>query len=520
MGKWKPLLMETWRDVLELNASIYETDIAYVDVKSGNKYSYKDLHERSNRFVNALNDMGVKKGDRAAILSMDRPQYLEASSITKAGIIYVPISFRLSRDDMVFLINDSGAKILVTEKAFLDVIGSIRSKIPTLEKIISFDCDTDGSPAYEELIDKYPQENPREAPSGDDILGIVYTTGTTARPKGVIRKHRETTNMQRIMLRSYRWRHGDRIIIGSPMFHVGLLHAYHSGLQGGATFFIPNKVDPGEMLTIIEKEKITSAYIIPTVLNMMLQHPDFSNRDLSSMRAFGYVGSPMPQKVGEDAVKLIGPVFFQTYGLTEGCGFTVHFPEDFKEERAFASCGRPPQGVELRIADDSDKDLPVGETGEILFRSEAMSGGYWNNLKLTESTYRGGWLHTGDMGKLDKHGFLYITDRKKDMIISGGENVSPTEIEETLYTHQAVLEASVIGVPDDKWGEAIKAVIVLKQGISVSGEEIILYCRERMAGFKCPKTVDFVAELPKSPVGKILRRELRKKYWEKEARNV
>ncbi|MDY6972893.1 MAG: long-chain-fatty-acid--CoA ligase [Thermodesulfobacteriota bacterium] len=520
MEKWKPLLMETWRDVLDLNASIFETDIAYVDVESAHRYTYKDFHERSNRFVNALNDMGVKRGDRVAILSMDRPQYLEAFSVCKAGMIYVPINFRLSKDDVSFLLNDSGAKILVTEKDFLDVVGSIRSQIPAVEKIISFDCDTDDSPAYEELIGKYPQDDPPEAPSGDDILGIVYTTGTTARPKGVIRKHRETMHFERMLVKGFRWKHSDRIICGSPMFHVGLLHGYGAGLYAGATFFIPRRVDPGHLLEVIEKEEITCLVGIPTTINLMIHHPDIQTRNHGSLRRFAYLGAPMPRKVAEEAVRLIGPVFFQVYGLTEACGTTMCFHEDVDEDRAYSSCGKAIRGTELKIVGENDEELPVGQVGEILFRSDAMSGGYWDNPDLTEETYRDGWLHTGDMGKVDEDGFLYIIDRKKDMIITGGENVSPTEVEETLYRHPAVLEASVIGIPDDKWGEAVKAVIVLKKGMSVSGEEIILYCKEEIAGFKCPKTVDFVTELPKSPVGKILRREIRERYWSGEGRNV
>jgi len=295
----------------------------------------------------------------------------------------------------------------------------------------------------------------------------------------------------------------------------------------GATQWLIRRFDPEAVLKVIHEARITNLGVVPTMIIRLMEHPNLTKYDLSSLRSIIYTGSPMPVEALRRGIDIFGPIFYQGFGMTEACGQTVLSVDDhikaLKEpgmERILSSVGKPFPGCEMRLVADNDNDVPVGTPGEILFRSDYMIAGYWNKPEETKELLKNGWMHTGDIGRLDKDGYLYIVDRKKDLIVSGGENISSKEIEDVIYSHPAVLECAVIGVPSEKWGEEVKAVVALRKGMAATPGEIINHCAQHLGGFKKPKSVEIWDELPKNPVGKIMKREVREKFWAGRERRV
>ena len=521
MVKWSSQIRgeETWRDVMEWRARIYPDKLAVCSPGTSKQSTFKELNQRVNSLTNALTDLGVKKGDRVAVLATDIPEYIEIASTCKAGNVYVPLNWRLKGQELTYIINDSGANTVFVEEQFCDTIRSIRLQLPQVKHFICIDGSPEDMLSYNELIGSYPSDDPDVEVVENDILTLLYTSGTTGLPKGVIRKHRDTLSHLRMMNEDGRIRNDDRCLCMMPLFHAAMVHVNFAFIMWGATHWLIKKFDPEAIFELVQREKMTWLAGVPTMFISLTEHPSRTNYDLSSLRYIAYIGSPMPVEALRRAVDVFGPIFSQGYGLSENTGETLLTAEDhliaLKEpgkERILFSVGKPLLGCQMRLVDDNDNDVPLGGMGEIIFHSDHIIEGYWNKPEETEQALKNGWLHTGDIGKLDEDGYLYIVDRKKDMIITGGENVYTREVEEVLYTHPLIAEAAVIGVPDPRWGEAIKAVVALDPGAIASEREIIGFCRKKIGGFKCPKSVDFIHELPKNPAGKILKKELKKRF--------
>jgi len=381
---------------------------------------------------------------------------------------------------------------------------------------------------YCDLVDQGHPEEPEVSISDHDVMTIVLTSGTTGIPKGVMRTHRH--NLIGVMASTIEFgiRENDRALFPLPFYHVTFEeNMRHILMANTIVIRREGNFNAKEVLDLLSRERITVCLLVPTMISTLLQYDGIEGYDLSHFRLLLYGGSPMPIGLLRKAMRTLKCQFLQLYGQTEtGPLITVLKPEDHvldgseEEMRVMASAGRPALHCDVRIVDDSGNDLPVGEVGEIVIRSDAMTIGYWELPEETAKLIKDGWLYTGDFGSFDEQKNVYIVDRKTDMIISGGKNIYPREIEEVLYSHEAVIEAAVIGIPDEHWGESVKAIVVLKAMKEVSEEEIISFCKENLAGYKKPKSVEFRKELPKNPSGKILKRVIREQYWKGKDRKV
>jgi acyl-CoA synthetase (AMP-forming)/AMP-acid ligase II len=377
--------------------------------------------------------------------------------------------------------------------------------------------------SYADASASHSEEEPESSVCEDDPLVIFYTSGTTGMPRGGLYTHKKKLENTSVKALDIGLEFGDRHLVVLPMFHVGGdSHIWPFFLMGGCNVIMPKpSFDPAEMLQTIVDERITDVHIVPTQLVALLRLPDIEKYDLHNLKRIWYAASPMPTELLKRGLAVFGPVFLQGYGLTEsGPHATVFRKSDHRraiespnESYVLASCGQPCFGVHMRIVDESGNDLEPGEKGEILIRSNRIMSGYWQRPDETSEAIKDGWLHTGDIGYYDERGFIYIADRKKDMIITGGENVYPKEVEETLYAHPAVEEAVVIGIPDPYWVEKVHALVVLRENAQASAEDIISFCSNRIARFKVPKSIEFVTSIPKNPQGKVLKRVIREKYW-------
>jgi long-chain acyl-CoA synthetase len=381
---------------------------------------------------------------------------------------------------------------------------------------------------YEPLLEAATSDVIPTSIAPDDLAGLFYTSGTTGYPKGVMLSHANLVANAYHVLASWRWQEADVYLHACPMFHLADGPTSHAiTWAGGAHVIIPG-FKPDLALEVMERERVTVTILIPTMVNFLINHPDVRQRDLRALRNITYGGAPMPVELVRRAMQTLSCSFCQGYGLTETSPALTflppgeHVPDGSPEQvRRLASCGREVIGVRVRVVDEQGQEVKPGQVGEIIAKGPNIMRGYWNKPQETTEVLRDGWLYTVDLATVDEEGYIYIVDRKKDMIISGGENVFSTEVENVLYTHPAVLEAAVVGVPDDKWGETIKAIVVLKPDTTATEQEIIAHCRARMAHFKIPRSVDFYAgALPKSGSGKILKRELREQYWVGQGRRV
>ena len=515
--KWNSIRIETWRDIMEWNAQLYPDKVAFCEVATGRQWTFKEQNEVVNKLCNALYGLGLEKGDRAAVLAGDLIEYCQIAMIGKAGLTYVPINWRLKASEAAYIINQSGAKVLFVDEAHVDTVRSIKKDIPEVSHVICIN----GSPAdminYDDFIATASPEDPGVDVMENDILGLVYTSGTSALPKGTVQTHKKAIGIGRIQAREPAFRHDDTFLGVLPLFHVAMLNVQFSKYIVGITQYIM-RFETKAVMETIQKYKITTFQAVPTMVINMTEHPDRPNYDLSSLRILVYVGSAMPAEAAKRAWKAFGPILYQVYGATEGGGTILKAEDHAKalsspdKEHILNSAGRPILGCTMKIVDENDKEIPVGTMGEICFHNNTIVDEYWNKPEETAETFKDGWYHTGDMGKLDEEGYLYILDRKKDIIVSGGENVSSRDVEDVILTHSTVLECAAIGVPSERWGEEVKVIVVLRQGMTVTPEEIIDYCQDKMAGYKRPKSVEIWEELPKNPSGKILKKEIRAKY--------
>ena len=511
----------TYADIIYRNALLNGERPAFVFASRSITFSQYNL--RVNSIVHALRSMGLKKGDGVGILSWNCIEHVDVTGAAmKGGFIVSPFNPRLKAEEIEYLINYSEVKALFVGPEFIGTVGGLRPRLAGVKHYISFEKESPGMTSYESLLETFPREEPGGDVAEDDRFIIFYTSGTTGIPRGAVYTHRRKLEEARTKAILLGFEPADRHVMIMPLFHIGgWSHFWTLFYVGACNVIMPNRsFDPRATLQALHDEKATDIHIVPTHLVSLLALPELEHLDLSRVKRIHYAASPMPVELLRKGIARFGPVFTQGFGQSEsGPDITVLTKEfhetadDGPEERKrLASSGQPCMGVHARIVDEENNDLEPFCVGEIVVQSKCVMEGYWRKPDETRAAITDGFLHTGDMGYYDEQGFIYIVDRKKDMIITGGENVYPREVEEVLYRHPAVQEAAVIGLPDDKWIERVHAVIVLKEGLQARSDEIIGFCKAQIAAYKAPKSVEFVASLPKSPQGKILKREIRERY--------
>lgn len=499
----------------------------------GRSQTYRELGNRVNALSFALDRLGIGRNDRVAIYLLNSSHFLETVyACFEIGAVIVPLNTRLAADELVFIINDAECKGFITDHALRPLAESFKSRLQGIEHFIAVVGGEDFLD-YESLIEKHlgQEREPLidEEVSDERLAGLFYTSGTTGLPKGVMLSHR---NLWMNALHTLATRAPEpnlNFLHAAPMFHLATFPAAINVTVNGGTHTILQRFDLKAMMGLIENARVTSTVLVPTMLNFLINHPDFTKHDLSSLRRITYGAAPMPVELLKRAMKLLPNVEFgQGYGQTESSPLlTSLLHEDHVTDgeerltRRLASCGRPIAGVEVEILTDEGKFARPGEVGEVIARGPNVMMGYWKRPEETAAALRNGWLHTGDMATVDEDGFIYLVDRKKDMIISGGENVYSTEVENVVYQHPAISEAAVIGVPDEKWGETVSAIVTVKPNSNLTEQELIDFCAARLADYKVPKRVEIrEGELPKSGTGKILKKELREPYWQGHNRRV
>jgi acyl-CoA synthetase (AMP-forming)/AMP-acid ligase II len=476
--------------------------------------TFRELRDRVHRLAQALTGIAAP-GDRIAILAENCPEYIECYyAVPSAGMALTFLNYRLSARELTYILANAEPSVLVTEPGYLAIIDEIRPDVPSVKYVVVIGG-SGGDMGYEDLLMRGSPEEPANRPGEDEVAWLLYTSGTTGLPKGAMLSHRNV--VAAVLNSATRLEAGvaEVCLFPWPLYHVAgfVVPLYH---MYGFTLVLMRSYDPGEYLASIERYRVTSASGAPTMLNMLLQDPRIGDYDLSSLRGMAYGAAPMPAEVLRRAMDRWPGVGFNTvFGMTELSGNVMYFSraahENAMKENTglLRSVGQQLPLARVRVVDDDMNDVPAGEPGELVVKGEQVTLGYWRNDEATREAFRGGWFHSGDIATWDENGFLYIVDRKKDMIVTGGENVYSREVEEVLYSHPAVLEAAVIGLPDEMWGEQVVAVVQARSGSSVSQDELITFCRERLASYKKPRHVVFAGELPKNASGKILKRELR-----------
>jgi len=485
------------------------------------RLTYRQFDARINRLAHALMDIGIKKGEHVAILMFNCHQYLESYfALAKIGAVAVPLNFRLHAEELKYIVNSADAVALITDTAFGAAVRNMQADLPQVREYISVTPEpVEGMLHYESLIQKYPDHEPLVLVEEEDPAFIMYTAGTTGRPKGAVITHRAEMIMWTVMGAEVAWEPGVgnmgdlRALAAPPVFHLASFGYCQSHLLAGATIVMATQVfDPAEILRLIQNERIDSALLIPAMASFLLQSPDLGKCDTSSVRIWTSSGAILPTQTRSDIAKHFPNVkIFDVFGQTEMSPVvSVLRPSDALRKEA--SVGKAVACLEIRVVDGDDRDVPVGDVGEAVYRGPTVMKEYYKNPQATAEAFRGGWFHSGDLVRQDEEGFLYIVGRKQDMIVSGGENIYPAEIEDVLQSHPKILEVAVIGVYDEQWGESVKAVVVLKPGETMTEEEVIEYCKQNLASYKKPRSVDFVSDLPHSSTMKVLKNVLREKY--------
>jgi long-chain acyl-CoA synthetase len=488
--------------------------------------TWHELHQRSSQVAQALKAAGVGNQDRVAFLDKNSIEHFEVFyGCAMLNAVSVDINFRLAPPEVAYIVNDSRAKVFVVGPDFVPVLDAIADELPHTKKVVVIG----GHPkheSYESWVARQSPVDPGVNSKPNDVAFQLYSSGTTGRPKGVM-----LTNDNFLgILPSARdlWGMNEHAInlVAMPLFHIGGSGWATAGQYNGCkSIILRETVDVGGIVKMIGEHRITHAFMVPALLAFTLMVPDIDKADFSSLKLIAYGASPISEQVLAQSLKTFKCEFVQVYGLTETTGVVtmlMHEDHDVDGPRKhlLRSCGKPSMGIELKIVDEKGKEVPAGDVGEIIIRSKQVMKGYWNMPEETAKSIRNGWFYTGDAGYKDKEGYVYIHDRVKDMIVSGGENVYPAEVENALMKHPAIQDVAVIGIPDDRWGEVPLAIVVRKAGVEVTEDDIVAFGRTQLAGFKTPKKVAWIDALPRNPSGKILKKDLRAPYWQGRTRQV
>lgn len=511
----------SYSDLIDRALSRFPHHIAFKS--AGETWTYEHTRSRVSQFAQALSDLGVRRGDGIVVLSGNRPEvFCVMAAALQVGARYAPLHPLGGLEDHVFICEDSQAKAFVYDpRHHEDAAVQIATAARSLAHVLALGPGKVGHDLNAMAREREPRPLNTDARE-EDLALLMYTGGTTGRPKGVMQPHRSiVTN---VMLALAEWQLGEApIFLGCAPLSHGLLHMVLPVLLRGGTMVLHDGFEPDAVLDAIEREGITSSFWVPTMIYALLDHPRTRGANLSSLRTIIYGAAPISPERLREALGVFGPVFLQVYAQTEAPNTAVVLrreQHDPNHPTRLASAGKPLVGVDLRILDSEGHEVPDGTVGEVCIRGPIVMDGYWNRPEQTAETLRGGWLHTGDLARFDEEGYLFIVDRSKEMIVSGGFNVFPREIEDVLSGHAAVSAAAVIGVPDAHWGEAVKAVVVRRQGARVTAGELVDLVRERKGSVYAPKSVDFVDALPLTPVGKVDKPTLRSQYWAAEERRV
>ncbi len=505
------------QDVLRRSAKFYREKTALVC--GSQRFTYGQFMHRVNRLANGLTSLGLRFGDRIAALLPNCHRYAELYlAAGQIGAVLVPLNIRLSPRELIGLIEHSEAVGLVSGDRFRETLRSMMGLLPKLKFLIGWGLREEGFGDYEGLLDAASsQSRPFDFEEGEVAIQM-YTSGTTGASKGVLLTHRNIMANTLTGIFERRFSCQDVFLNASPMYHIADMEYFFQILSVGGTNVFIDRFDPLLFLEAVQKERVSGTWLVPTMIHDLLANWNFERYDVSSLKVLYYGGNCLSPDLFWQARKAFPCEFSLGFGLTEASPIiSILRPEDHRGEAAevekrLRSCGREVFNVRVRILDEQGEEVPSGQVGEIVVRGGNVMKGYWKMDQETQQALRGRWLHTGDMGKMDEEGYLYLADRKKDVIKSGGENIYSREVEEAIASHPAVKEVAVIGVPDKRWSETVKAIILLKEGIPCSEKDILEYCHLNLAGFKQPKSVTFVSSFPRNITGKVLKMELRKIY--------
>jgi acyl-CoA synthetase (AMP-forming)/AMP-acid ligase II len=496
-------------------------------VFEGQRFTFAELQERVNRLASALAALGVGRGDRVATMQVNCNALVEALFATaKLDGVFVPLNFRAKGDELTYMVGQAEPKVLLVGQRYYELVSSLRPHLKGVEHCIALEGPYQGWPLYSALLEGAEPQEIFPQGQDEDVVVLMFTAGTTGAPKGVMLTHQSFSSYVLNNVDPADPEVVEKTLLTVPLYHIAGLQAVLAAVYGGRTLVVQRQFEPVEWMALVQGERVERAMVVPTMLKQVLDHPLFSSYDLSSLRVITYGAAPMPLEVLKRALRAFPHArFINAFGQTETAAtITMLAPEDHvippglppeEEERRLkrlTSIGKPLPDVEVRIVDEQGNEVPPGVVGEIVARGPRLMKGYWKQEEATRQTIRGGWLYTGDLGYRDEEGYIYLAGRAKDFIKRGGEMVSPEEVEQCLMAHPAVDEAAVIGVPDEEWGERVRAIVVLKQGARATEEELIEHCRQRLASFKKPESVVFVEELPRNPLGKVLKRVLREQF--------
>ncbi len=522
MGEITALAAESFCDIVREHARAQGGVVAFT--YGDEDLSFAELDAGADRVANGLVALGVQPGERVAFLGKNHPLYFEAFlGAARIGAVMTPVNWRLAPPEVAYILDNCEARVVFVGEGFAEALAQARGEATRIEQVIGIDAPDHPGTDYRIWRDGFPARPPAHRVRPEDDALQLYTSGTTGKPKGAVITHgsilssRDATQSGEAMRAWQEPIPGDVTLLAMPCFHISGTGTGIGTMVAGTNAIVLPEYDPTKALDLIANYNISKIFLVPAAIQILLNHPRVNEVDFSRLKYITYGASPIPLELMREAMRVIGCGFVQMYGMTETSGTIVALdPEDHVPEGSpkMRSVGRPLAGVEIKVIDEAGNEVPTGTVGEIATRSSKNMRGYWNNPEATAATIDAdGWLRTGDAGYLDEDGYLYIHDRVKDMIISGGENVYPAEVENALYSHPAVADVAVIGIPSEKWGEEVKACVVLKEGQSLTEDELIAHARRLIAGYKCPKSIDFIPALPRNPSGKILRRELRAPYW-------
>jgi len=495
-------------------------------------YTYANLATRVCRLANALVGIGIGKGERVAILSTNCVEYTETVfALAEIGALWVPLNYRLTPSEVGIIVGGVECSAIVYSSDMLETVEALRDDCSNIRHWICIGDDVKLGvmigESYDGLLHEASDARPPRRAQSDDLFAIMHTSGTTGLPKGAMVTHRQMLQGVFYSVMEYGARADEVTLHLLAQFHAGGNAYFMQQFLAGSTIFLQHQFDPDEVLHTIEKERISYAGMVPSMLIFLLESDLIGAADVSSMRRIQYGASPIPVDRLARGLEVFDANFQGIFGQTEAAVFVTHLSgSDHRRSlaedggRLLESCGKACIGYEIAIADSADNMLEAGAVGELLIRSDSVMSGYWNRPDATEQALRSGWLHSGDMGRMDENGYIYIVDRKNDLIISGGENVYPAEVENFISAHPEVIEVAVIGVPDDSWVEAVKAIVAVRPGSNLEEADIIEFCRGKLGSFKIPKSVEFMDALPRTPTGKVRKNVLREPFWEGHGRSV